>query len=179
MNKLTNINGTRIYLKNLELENLDKIYIWKNDFQLGNLVMAHPLPVNKTQVENWLKNNQSDKNQILFGIFILNTDDCIGIVRLMFIDWISATADLGIYIGDSEYRGQGFGKEVIKLILNYGFMGINLHKICLKVLESNVNAIRCYQSIGFIQEGILRQQYWCNGKYENVILMGILNSEYQ
>ncbi|MUG97022.1 GNAT family N-acetyltransferase [Scytonema sp. UIC 10036] len=176
---ITSITGDRIGFKNIEIDDLEKIYIWKNDFELDSLVMSHPLPVSKKEVEDWLKNNQSDKHQVLFGIFLLESQQCLGIVRLMFIDWIGSTADLGIYIGTKELRGQGIGQETVRLILNYAFKGLNLHKVCLRVLESNLNAIRCYQVCGFVQEGLLRQQYWVNGKYENVILMGILKSEFK
>jgi RimJ/RimL family protein N-acetyltransferase len=171
------MRSERILIKSLDNHELEKIYIWKNDFELSHLLMAHPLPVNARDVEDWLNRNQSDKQQVLFGIFLLESNECIGIVRLMFIDWISATSDLGIYIGDKRFRCQGIGQEVLILILNYAFTCLNLHKVSLKVLESNINAIKCYERCGFVKEGILREQYWCNGKYEHVVLMGILRGE--
>ena len=142
------------------------------------MIKAHPLPVAEHEMEEWFKKNQSDKNQILFGIYELGSKELIGSVRLMFIDWISSVAELGIFIGDELARGKGIGKGVTKLILNYAFQVINLHRIYLKVSESNTKAIHLYESCGFIKEGLLREHFWTNGEYESIIMMGILKNEY-
>jgi len=177
----------RICLRNLEPIHLSAVHRWKNDFQLAPLIMAQPKPSSYADVENWLSRNQADVNQVLFGIFMRSATQTqggqselpIGIIRLMFIDWISRNASLGIYIGEPEFRGQGIGKAAIKLLLNYAFDQLNLHKICLKVLESNQSAIHCYKSLGFASEGLQREQFWAEGKYENVVQMGILARDYQ
>ena len=63
--------------------------------------------------------------------------------------------------------------------MNYAFKDLNLHKVYLRVLESNLNAIKVYDTCGFVKEGKLRSQFWVNGKYENVLIMGILRDEFQ
>ena len=172
------IIGIKVVLKVLEEKDLDKVFKWKNNVELSRLVKAHPLPVAKFEMIEWFKRNQSDKNQILWGIYEKQKKQLIGIVRLMFIDWISKSAEFGIYIGDENYSGKGIGKEVLLLVLKFAFQKINLHRIYLKVTESNTKAINLYKSCGFKKEGILRQNFWINGKYENIIFMGILEHEY-
>lgn len=172
------IIGSKAYLKVLEQDELEKIFRWKNDYELCNLINAHPLPIAKYETEEWFKKNQSDKNQILFGIHEIKSKELIGIVRLMFIDWITSAAELGIFIGDKTVRGKGIGQEVMKLILDYAFQGINLRRIYLKVSESNTRALSLYQSVGFIKEGVLRKHFWINGEYQNIVLVGILKNEY-
>jgi len=168
----------QICLQVIEIADLEKIYLWKNNFELSSLIMSHPLPVSIHQLHEWFERNQADRNQVLFGIYLLNNSQIVGIVRLMFIDWISSHAELGIYIGEDKMRNQGIGKESMKLILQYAFKKLNLSRIYLRVLEGNNGVIRLYQSLGFAQEGILRRHYWVNGKYENVLIFGILRSEY-
>ena len=168
----------RVCLQVIETSDLEKIYTWKNDFELSNLIMSHPLPFSNHQIHEWFERNQDDRNQVLFGIYFVENHQIVGIIRLMFIDWISSNAELGIYIGDAEMRNKGIGKEAIQLILKYAFKQLNLSRIYLRVLESSNSTIRLYQGLGFIPEGNLRQHYWVNGKYENVLIFGMLRSEY-
>lgn len=173
------LSGYQVCLKTLEEQDSDYIYKWKNDWELAKLIKAYPLPIVKYEIQEWLKKNLSDKNQIFLGIYLKDSVSIIGVIRLKYIDWISRNAELGIYIGEDKYRGRGLGKEALKLLLNYAFQEINLHKISLTVLGSNINAIKLYSSCGFTKEGLLKEQFWVNGKYENVFLMGLLRNEYK
>ena len=170
--------GSKAYLKVLEERDLERIFRWKNNYELCALIKAYPLPIARHETEEWFKKNQSDKNQILLGIFELESKELIGIVRLMFIDWVSSVAELGIFIGDESARGKGIGREATKLILGYAFQGINLRRIYLRVSESNTKALHLYESCGFIKEGVLREHFWINGQYQNIVLLGILKNEY-
>lgn len=175
----TVLSGDQVCLKTLEDKDLEYIYKWKNDWELSRLIKAYPLPIARYEIQEWLKKNYSDKNQIFLGIYLKDYVSIIGVVRLKYIDWISRNAELGLYIGEDKYRSRGLGKEALKLLLNYAFMEINLHKITLTVLDYNVSAINLYKSCGFTKEGLLREQFWVNGKYENVLLMGLLRNEYK
>lgn len=173
------LSAYQVCLKTIEDQDLEYIYKWKNDWGLAELIKAYPLPIARYEIQEWVKKNHSDKNQIFLGIYLKDYVSIIGVIRLKYIDWISRNAELGIYIGEDKYRGRGLGKEALKLLLKYAFQEINLHKISLTVLEYNANAIKLYKSCGFTQEGLLREQFWVNGKYENVFLMGLLRNEYK
>jgi diamine N-acetyltransferase len=80
---------------------------------------------------------------------------------------------LGIIIGEKEYRGQGLGKEITMMGLEYGFNSLGLKKILLHVNNSNIQAIKLYTSIGFAVEGKLRDHYYFDGIWYDVIIMAI------
>ena len=63
-------------------------------------------------------------------------------------------------------------------MLNHGFKTLNLNRIYLRVYENNLRAIRVYEKTGFRQEGQLRQAHFQDGSYMDVILMGILRSDW-
>ena len=67
----------------------------------------------------------------------------------------------------------------MKLLLEYGFNTLNLNRIDLKVNDFNSRAIKCYQKIGFIEEGRMRQSCFRNGKYHDQIIMSVLRSEWK
>ena len=88
-------------------------------------------------------------------------------------------AVFGVFIGEADCWGQGYGPEVTRLVLRHSFRTLNLNRISLHVKEFNVRGIRAYEKVGFVQEGILRQDHYHDGRYHNVILVAILKDEWE
>lgn len=86
---------------------------------------------------------------------------------------------MGIVIGDKNLWGHGYGNEATKLILEYGFKHLKLHRIQLMVLDFNKRAQHLYKKLGFVVEGIQREARLVNGEWHDVILMGILEKEFE
>ncbi|MGB9075190.1 MAG: GNAT family protein, partial [Terriglobales bacterium] len=103
----------------------------------------------------------------------------VGNVKLGPINWVHRWATFGIMIGDKAFWGKGVGEEVTRLMVEYGFYRLNLHRIGLGVFEEHRPAVRCYQKVGFEIEGCLREQMCQDGKYKNCLSMGLLRSEYK
>ena len=95
------------------------------------------------------------------------------------IDWRNGASEFGIQIGDKSYWDQGYGTEAVRLLVKHGFESLNLHRIFLRVLETNPRAIRSYEKAGFIHEGIQRQAEFRNGQYVDVLMMSVLLEEWQ
>ena len=86
-----------------------------------------------------------------------------------------------IYIGADiakEYTGKGIAKEAYSKFIPYLFKEYELHKISLEVLSTNDRAINLYTKLGFIKEGIKREEVLKNGKWVDSIIMSILKSQY-
>lgn len=86
-----------------------------------------------------------------------------------------------IYIGADiapEYRGKGYAKPAYKQFMDLLFSYYDLNKISLEVLHTNIIAINLYKSIGFVQEGIKRQEVLKNGIWLDSIIMSILKFEF-
>lgn len=98
-------------------------------------------------------------------------------VGLYRIDHRVRACEFAILIGDSAQWGKGIGREVTSGILAYGFDELNMNRIELSVVASNARAIRLYEGLGFVTEGVKRQAQNRAGKYLDVILMAILRSE--
>ena len=84
-----------------------------------------------------------------------------------------------LFIGDENNRSKGYGKEILKLLLDYGFNYLNLNNIMLTVKSFNERAINCYQKVGFKEIGRRRKSYFLNGKYYDDIYMDILAEEFK
>ncbi len=169
--------GERIYLSPRNNEEIEKFTQWLNDFQttdyLGRSSYIITLESEKQYFEETI-----DKNYNFF-IVTLDDDKLIGTVGLEKFDAINRTATLGIFIGDKEYRSQGYGTEAIKLILDYGFNYLNLNNIKLDLMSFNERALKCYQKCGFKEYGRRRKCKFINGKYYDCIEMDILAEEFK
>ena len=81
-------------------------------------------------------------------------------------------------IGDKESWGKGYGTEVARLMLDYGFTCLGLHNISLWVHAENERGIRAYRRAGFRDAGHLRQFKWLGGRAYDFILMDCLATEF-
>lgn len=61
----------------------------------------------------------------------------------------STFAVLGIFIADSQYRGNGLGKQAIRKIIDLDAASMDITEILLNAREENIRAINCYASVGF------------------------------
>jgi len=75
-------------------------------------------------------------------------------------------------------KGQGFGKEAIKLIKQLVFGKMKFHRLWLDVRDHNSKAKSLYEKCGFTEEGHIRDCVIVNNKYESIYLMSILENEY-
>lgn len=173
---------SKINIKQILSKDLIKIIKWKNSQTLSNQIMSQKKQIDLETAKKWLKNNSTDKNQWFRGIYIEDKDKkndiLIGIVRLMFIDFKAKTTELGIYIGDKNYHGRGFGKQALKIILNEAFSTLDLDKVYLRVTESNYRAIYLYESLGFVCEGRLKNHFFNDKeeKFENVLYLSLFKT---
>lgn len=86
-----------------------------------------------------------------------------------------------IYIGadlHKDFRGKGLAYESYCKFMPILFKELNLHKISLEVLETNIRAINLYKKLGFKVEGIKREEVFKNNVWINSIIMSILKDEW-
>ena len=90
---------------------------------------------------------------------------------LSHIDKINKTAEIFVVIGEDDYRGKGIGRQAVQWIVDFGFKQLKLHKIALAVFAENLVAVKLYKSLGFKQEGTLKDDAYFGGKYHDTLLM--------
>lgn len=171
------LTSDKISLRPFSQEDLDIIHSWRNSVDLRHMALMHPYPVSIDQDKQWLAHILSDTSNknIVFAVELNQTKELFGYFQLTEINLIHRHSFLGIVIGNKKMRGQGLGKQIMELGLNYGFAMLGLQKISLEVLESNEAAITLYQKLGFVTEGKFEKQYFFNGAWHNVIRMAKFN----
>lgn len=85
---------------------------------------------------------------------------------------------MGLGIGERDFWGKGYGTDLMKLILRYAFLEVNLRRVTLTVFEYNPRAIRAYEKAGFRHEGRIRGGLYRDGKRYDELFMGVLREEW-
>ena len=169
--------GDRLYLSPMNPNNVEKYVEWISNpivsDGMGNTSNILTEAVDKEFIETALKNG--DK---CFAIILLENDELIGNCSIYVKSSNDGVAELGIFIGDEKFRNNGYGQEALNLLLDYGFNYLNLNSVYLNVFSFNDVAINCYKKIGFKEAGRLRENYFLNGKYYDVVYMDILKREF-
>ncbi len=130
------------------------------------------------QVEKYCAKIGPDPNRADYAITRHNDPTYLGEVVLNEIDWDNRSANFRIALASAKLFGQGLGSEATRLILDYGFTQLNLHRIELEVYDFNPRAQHVYEKIGFVREGVRRDVLFWEGKYQSGIIMSLLGHEY-
>ena len=114
---------------------------------------------------------------MLFGIE--HEQALIGRVELARIDHLNRNAALGFFIGARERRRLGLGTRAVRLALEYAFVVENLERVYAHVFTFNDAGRRLMLRAGFKEEGTLRSHEFHHGSARDVVVFGILKSEFE
>jgi RimJ/RimL family protein N-acetyltransferase len=174
------IYGKRVRLRGAERSDLDKFVEWVNDPEVTQ-GLALFLPMSSVDEEKWFENvMQRPQEEKPLVVDMRDGQDwhLIGNSGFFDFDWVARSAEVGIMIGDKSVWSQGYGTEVMALLLRHGFETLNLNRIYLRVYSENKRAIRTYEKAGFVHEGRMRQAVYKHGSYSDVLYMSVLREEW-
>jgi len=171
--------GTKVYLRPLEREDAPRFVPWVNDTAVTRTLEAFYRPINLQTEADFIEKIYKSEHDVVLGIVIRATDALIGVVGLHQINFKNRRAVFGIFIGEKDEWGKGYGTEATALITEYAFATLNLNRVVLRVHEDNERGIRAYEKVGFRREGVLRQDIYREGRYWDTLVMGILREEWE
>lgn len=172
--------GKLTELKAIARENLPTYLRWFQDGEISALVSSTAaVPVTAEAEEEWFKAANVPGSTYTFAIHSLADDRLIGNCRIGPVDPRNRSARVGIVIGEREYLGRGYGTDAMRLLLQFGFDELNLHRIELRVHAYNERAIRSYRKLGFVEEGCSRSALFRGGRYWDVLHMSMLAPEWR
>ena len=171
------IPGERVYLSPLNIEDAETYIKWLNDRSVTDGLGDTYLNFNLIIEKDWLEENLK-KGSHIYAIVLNETDELIGNVGVEDIKPAHGTATVGIFIGEAQNRGKGYGTEALNLLVGYAFGVLNLQNIMLMVFEFNQNAVKSYQKVGFKEFGRRRKAYYLNNQYHDIIFMDITREDW-
>jgi len=170
----------RVRLRHVEHEDLPQFVTWLNDPEVKRGLSLR-FPISLAEEENWfetLLKSPIEERPLVIEVKQGEEWQMIGNSGFHNLDWRNSNAELGIVIGDKAFWDQGYGTEVMGLLLRHGFSTLNLHRIYLRVFEDNPRAIRSYEKAGFVHEARMRQAEFHDGQYHDVLFMSVLRPDW-
>lgn len=163
-----------IYLRSMTCDDTDYIVEWRNSEAVRKNFIYRGAFTREGH-ENWIRTMVETGKVVQFIICDLNSDKPLGSVYIRDIDRTHRKAEYGIFIGEAGARGRGVGTAAAKLMLRYCFEEEELHRVFLRALADNRQAIRSYEKAGFVQEGCFHDDVFLDGAFQDVVFMGAVN----
>lgn len=172
------LKGQKVTLRPIRLSDAERFVKWLSDPAVYQYLQAQNRHLTLKKERQWIKSSLKDKKDKRFAIETLEHRH-IGVVSLERVEAKHKRATFGIFIGDKDFWNHGFGSDAGRVILEYGFKKMKLHKIELDVYAYNPRALKVYKRLGFKREGIKREHNFHQGKYWDVYHMSILDREWK
>jgi RimJ/RimL family protein N-acetyltransferase len=175
----TLFNGKLVYLAAPLPGDAELFSLWSRDAEyLRQVDTDYAFPGSPAEMLEKQNHFRSMTNGVLFHLRTVDQDRLIGFIAVHSIEWNNRSGKLSMGIGEAEYRNKGYGSEALRLALNYSFNELNLHRVGLDVIASNMRAVHTYEKAGFQHEGLIRQAVHRDGKYDDLLIMGILRDNF-
>lgn len=175
---IINIAGGKVALGPLRRDLLPLHQAWSNDFEVQRF-FGTMRPMTLEAQEKWYGRATKKETEANFAVYEKKPLRPIGIAGLSGIDQANRNAEFYIMIGDKESWGKGYGTEVARMVLDYGFTCLGLHNIWLWVSAGNERGLRAYRRAGFRMAGRIRQSSRLAGRACDDVLMDCLASEFE
>ncbi len=173
------LEGKITNLRPLDIEDLEDALRWVNDREVTLWLTSLRYPMARKDEQKWI--DDALANSFAEGVRLaIETRDGkhIGGINVHRTNPEDRKAGLGIMIGEKDHWSNGYGTDAVLALLKLAFDEMNLHRVWLHVFPDNERAIACYLKCGFREEGRLRQEVFQDGRYYDVIVMGVLKDEF-
>jgi RimJ/RimL family protein N-acetyltransferase len=168
--------GDIIQLRAIEAQDIS-FFETLDDEVNRNVDMLH-LPMTKQNKVSWIESQQQRILGDAFRFMAVNqAGEVVGTMDTFECNRRHGTFKYGITVGEA-YRGQGYAREMIIMVLRYYYNELGYQKVTPHVYSFNMASIKLHESMGFVKEGQLRSMLYTNGQYADEIHYGMTKEEF-
>ena len=181
LNKVV-LETERLILSSVTLADCSENYLsWLNDTDVNMYLESGFYQHNMQGLVDFVNGYQSNKKAVFLVIRLKENNKHIGNIKIDKVNYIHRNCEYGIMMGDKTEWGKGYAKEASIAIINYAFEELGLNKVNLGVIDSNDVAVKLYEKIGFVVEGVLKQNFYerTSSTLKNEIRMAVFNNTWQ
>ena len=171
--------GETIFLRPIQAEDAQAMFEGLTDEESNRLTGTHE-KFTLEQVQRFCARIAEDDDRADYAIIGKDNPGVIlGEVVLNEISWENRSSNFRIGLYNQAFFGKGYGTQATRLILKFGFEALNLHRIDLEVYDFNPRAAHVYEKVGFKREGVKRDVLLWDGRFQDAIVMSMLEDEYR
>ncbi|WP_065979534.1 GNAT family N-acetyltransferase [Pseudoalteromonas lipolytica] len=173
-----NLLGNLVNLRAIEKKDALFLLELVNSPEMEYWVVGSSVPTSSIQQEKWMENIANSHTDI--RLVVENKEGTVvGFANLVQIDPINRTAVHGVKFA-KEFRGCGYAKDTVMAIMRYAFDTLNLNRLESTILEYNDSSIGLYtKACGWSIEGVKKSAVYKNGKYNNLVMIGITKDDFK
>ena len=171
--------GALVRLRPYGKDDTETVWKYINDPEIKQyLAPGIPYPITLNDEEKWILSQSAMQDTYSFAIEDKDTCKYLGGCGINHVDWKNSHATVGIFIGDKEFHGKGYGTDAMRTLVKFIFNEMNIRKVKLEVYAFNERALRSYEKCGFKKEGSLREEIFRFGKFHDIIIMSVFRGEF-
>lgn len=173
---MVTLKGEHIYLRALELEDLDFVYEIENDTSFWELSDTQS-PYSRFLIKQYLENAQQDifeAKQLRLAVCDKN-NNTIGLIDVFDFNFKNKRAGIGILIKSESDRFKGYGKEALELLVDYCFKTLHLHQVYANISESNLPSLNLFEGNGFKKIGLKKDWSFDGHQFSNEYILQRIN----
>jgi RimJ/RimL family protein N-acetyltransferase len=163
--------GERVVLRQLDESFFDEAWAALGDEESRRFTHTHA-EFTAEQVREYLRTRPGQADRADWAILVDGA--YVGEVVLMDLDLGNESIEFRIALAGPSAFGRGFGTEAVRLVLEFAFERLGVHRVGLDVADYNPRARRVYEKCGFVVEGVLRDGIRWEGKWHDSVLMSVL-----
>ena len=170
----------RLILRPFVPEDAADVQRLAGDRAIADTTLNIPHPYEDGMAEEWISTHQrmfDEDKGLTLAVTAKHGGDLIGAISLMGINRRFSRAELGYWIG-KPYWNEGYCTEAGLAVLKYGFEEMGLNRIFATHLARNPASGRVMVKLGMTYEGTQRQHASRWDRFEDLVLYGILASEW-
>lgn len=161
----------KVTLRDLTEADRERLHTWRNSPEVSAYMYTDHL-ISRSEHDRWFDGLAGDPRR---RYWVIELDgQPVGLANLADIDTHHSRCSLGHYLAEPSARGQGVGAFVEYWLIEQVFGPLGLNKFWCEVLASNEAAWKLHLSFGFQREALFRQHIRKNGKFEDVVGLGLL-----
>ena len=171
------LQGQHIYLRALEPEDLEFIFKIENDESLWELSNTQT-PYSRFLIKQYLENAHQDifEAKQLRLVICESNNKTIGLIDVFDFDFKNKRAGIGVLIQSEDKRNQGYGKEALKLLVDYCFNQLHLHQLYCNVSEDNTASLALFEGHDFQKIGLKKDWNFNGKKFKNEFILQRINN---
>ncbi|WP_260497936.1 UDP-4-amino-4,6-dideoxy-N-acetyl-beta-L-altrosamine N-acetyltransferase [Pseudomonas sp. MSSRFD41] len=153
-------------------DDIDQVLAWRNHQDIRRYMHTQH-EITRSEHARWFEQANTDPRRALL---IFESEG----VALGYVNFHQSAqgriADWGFYAAPQAPKGTG--RLMGHAALRHGFTQLNLHKVCGQVLAYNERSLKMHRSLGFQQEGLLREQHFDGQRYHDTVCFGLLAAQW-
>ncbi len=174
------LESKRLILRPFGYDDIEPYMAFFTDRKVQQYLGSILIPKSREDAQRWIDNlnGRCLKSKLVFTWCIEWKDSGEVIGRCDLGGFIrKSMAEISYYLSRAMWN-QGIMTEALKLVLDFGFQDLNLHRIQACVLPQNIASLHLLEKLGFQQEGLLRQYDYGN-EFHDVLMLSILANPMQ